>query len=443
MPESGISAAPNQTGLSVCIIACKDLSLNMRTIRQARSLTRAGHEVTIVGFRVPDARLAGEDEVAILVATGTPHPSILMMTKLWVTHHVLRDDAGLECSAEAFVAAGDSRGGLFTRRAMAALKDRSFDVVQAHFDRSLIAGAALAQSCGAKLVFDAVEIPFDREMLPKPPTTRAVRLAEIRREAEIARRADGWITVNDALADDAMERFDLPRPLVLRNFQDEGPWRSDGRLRSDAGLTDDARILLHLNTMRPGEGVETGIDALAYLPADFHLVALGPVPERGFLRRIRRYAVARGAAGRFHIAPLQPPHAVLPYIAGADIGIIARQGGRQNFRLSLPNRLFQLIAARLPVVATRLPEIARIVESRGIGLLFDEADPAGLAAAVVKIMEPSALAGYREAADRAARAFTWDRESAAYVRFIERSAQGLPLEAESPPQAALERVARG
>lgn len=427
----------------MCIIACKDLSLNMRTIRQARSLTRAGHAVTIVGFCVPDARLAAEHEAATLVATGSPHPSILMMNKLWLTRHVLGDDAGLQRGAEAFVAAGGSRGGLFTRRAMTALAHRSFDVVQAHFDRSLIAAAALSHRCGAKLVFDAVEIPFDRELLPKPPTTRAVRLAEIRREAEIAQRADGWITVNDSLADAAVGRFNVPRPLVLRNFQDEEQWRSDGRLRGDVGLTGDARILLHLNTMRHGEGVETGIDALAHLPADFHLVALGPVPERGFLRKIRRYAAVCGAAGRFHIAPLQPPHAVLPYIAGADIGIIARQGGRQNFRLSLPNRLFQLIAARLPVVATKLPEIARIVESRGIGLLFDEADPAGLAAAVVKIMEPSALAGYREAADRAARAFTWDRESAAYVRFIERLAQGLPLEAESPPQAALERVARG
>jgi len=426
----------------VCIIACKDLSLNMRTIRQARSLARAGHAVTIVGFRVPDARLAGEQEAATLVATGTPHPSILMMSRLWLTRYVLRDDAGLERGAEAFVAAGGSRGGLFTRRALAALKDRSFDVVQAHFDRSLIAGAALSRRCGAKLVFDAVEIPFDRELLPKPAAARAVRLAEIRREAEIAQRADGWITVNDSLADAAAERFDLPRPLVLRNFQDAGQWRSDGRLRSDVGLTGDARILLHLNTMRPGEGVETGIDALAHLPAEFHLVALGPAPEPGFQRKIRRYAAARGAAGRFHIAPLQPPHAVLPYIAGADIGIIGRQSGRQNFRLSLPNRLFQLIAARLPVVATPLPEIARIVESWGLGLLFDEADSAGLAAAVMKIAEPSALAGYRAAADNAARAFTWDQESAAYVRFIERLGDGLPVTVETPRQSALERIAR-
>jgi glycosyltransferase involved in cell wall biosynthesis len=187
-------------------------------------------------------------------------------------------------------------------------------------------------------------------------------------------------------------------------------------------LTNKARILLHLNTMRPGEGVETAIDALAQLPSEFHLVALGPAPERGFVALMRRRATSFGVAERFHIAPLQPPHAVLAYIAGADIGIIARQGRLQNLRLSLPNRLFQMIAARLPVVATPLPEISRIVRTWRLGLLFDESDPAGLAAAVRRLVEPSALAQFRGAADKAARALTWDRESATYVRSIERLA---------------------
>jgi glycosyltransferase involved in cell wall biosynthesis len=119
---------------------------------------------------------------------------------------------------------------------------------------------------------------------------------------------------------------------------------------------------------------------------------------------------------------LQPPHAVPAYIAGADIGIIARQGRLQNLRLSLPNRLFQMIAARLPVVATPLPEISHFVRTWRLGLLFDESDSAGLAAAVRRLIEPSALPQFRDAADKAARALTWDRESATYVRSIERLA---------------------
>ena len=147
-----------------------------------------------------------------------------------------------------------------------------------------------------------------------------------------------------------------------------------------------------------GEGLETAIDALAQLPGEFHLVGARAAAEAGLSRGLHRQAAERGVADRFHIAPMQPPHAVHAYIAGADIGIIAREGKPQNMRLSLPNRLFQMIAARLPVVATPLPEIARVVRDWGLGLLFDEFDPVGMAAAVRKMIEPATLAGFRRAA---------------------------------------------
>ena len=440
MPDSGIGTDTQQTGPSICIIACKDLSRNMRTIQQAKALARAGSAVTVIGYQVPDARLAGDQAVATLVATGAPpYPGPLML-KLWLMRRLRRGDAAMQRVAAAGVAVGRSRGGRFARLAMRHLAGRSFDVVQAHFDRALIAAAALASRCGARLVFDAVEVPFDDELLPTDAAARAVRLAEIRQETEIACRADGWITVNDSLADTAVERFHIARPLVVRNCQDAGYRPSDGRLRRDLGLTDRARILLHLNTMRRGEGLETAIDALAHLPEEFHLVGLGPMPERGFLKTIRRRAVQRGVAQRFHIAPMQPPHAVRAYIAGADIAVISREGARQNMRLSLPNRLFQAIAARLPVVATPLPEIGLILRDWQVGLPFDELDVIGLASAIRGISEPETLARFRAAEDNAARALTWEQESVPYVRFMQSLARGVPFEAESR-QTPLQRIA--
>ncbi|HEY1299357.1 MAG TPA: glycosyltransferase family 4 protein [Stellaceae bacterium] len=411
-------------GLSVCIIACKDLSLNTRVIRQARSLARAGHRVTIIGFVAPDAKLAGDEAAATLLATGGPGVPGWLMTRLWFSRRVLRDEVRVSRNAAAAVAAGKSRNGRFSRRAAARLAGCRFDVVQAHFDKALIAAEVLSRDYGAKLVFDAVEVPFDEELIPTAPTVRALRLAEIRRETEIARCADGWITINDSLADAAVDRFGIARPLVLRNCQEEGPWVSDGRLRRDLGLSAQARVLLHLNTLRRGEGIEVAIEALARLPSDVHLVGLGPVPQRGFVREMRQCAARHGVAERFHLAPLQPPHALPAYIAGADIGVIARQGTSQNMRLSLPNRLFQMIAARLPVIATPLPEIAAIVRRWGVGTLFEAFDPAALAASVQAMFEPAAQARYRSALDGAARRLTWERESEPYVRLIEDLAWG-------------------
>lgn len=435
------ATAARHRGLAVCIVACKDLSLNMRAIRQARSLGEAGHEATVIAFCAPDAQLAGCTAAVTLVATGTPR-ALPVKQRSWL-RRAMRDDAGLQHRAEAAVAAGRSHDGLFAAAVASRLAGSHFDVVQAHYDRALIAASALARSCDAKLVFDAVEMPFDEEQLTRAPAARAVRHAEIRREAEIARTADGWITINDFIADAAVERFGVARPLVLRNFQDYGRWVSDGRLRRDLGLTKEARILLHLNTMREGEGLETAIDALAYLPAAFHLVGLSPPPKPDFLKTLRRRAVERGVSDRFHLAPMQPPHGVNAYIAEADVGIIARQGKLQNLRLSLPNRLFQLIAARLPVVATPLPEIARVVQDWGLGLLFDEFDAVGLAASVRRIVEPAAQAAFRQAVGRAASAMTWEKESAAYVRFIETLAAAGPAASAWPQQGSLEHIADG
>src|SRR5947207_15854635 len=103
--------------LSVCIIACKDLSLNMRTIRQARSLAAAGHQVTIVGYKTPDPRLAGNGRAATLVATGAPPVPAFLLSRLWVARCLLRNNGWQRREAAAAVAAGRTRSGLFARRA--------------------------------------------------------------------------------------------------------------------------------------------------------------------------------------------------------------------------------------------------------------------------------------------------------------------------------------
>jgi glycosyltransferase involved in cell wall biosynthesis len=419
MPDSSAIAASPRRPLSICIVACKDLSLNMRTVRQARSLARAGHHVTVVAYKPPDRRLAGDDTAVEFLRTGVPPFPKLLMVRLWVLGQVFGNRDRQHRDAVVGVDAGYSRACRFSCRVLGRLAGRPFDVVQAHFDRALIAASRLAAVCGAKLVFDAVEVPFDPEMLPSGPAERAIRVAEIERETEIARSVDAWVTVNETIADNIVDRFAAPRPVVLRNYQDQGDSHSDGRLRRDLGLGEDARILLHLNTMRVGEGLETIIDALPLLPPQFHLVGLGPVPLRSYLQEIKQKALRLGVAERFHIAPMQQPHAVCAYIAGADLGIIAREGDRQNMRFSLPNRLFQMIAARLPVAVTPLSEIARIVREYRFGEIFEERDSAGLAAAIIRITEPAAWPAYRQGVDNAATALNWETESTRYVQLIE------------------------
>ena len=66
---------------------------------------------------------------------------------------------------------------------------------------------------------------------------------------------------------------------------------------------------------------------------------------------------------------------LLANTAEADVGVTLLQDTCENHRLALPNKLFEYIAAGVPVVASALPETQRLIESRGIGWCSTPEDP--------------------------------------------------------------------
>jgi glycosyltransferase involved in cell wall biosynthesis len=96
-------------------------------------------------------------------------------------------------------------------------------------------------------------------------------------------------------------------------------------------------------------------------------------------------------------------------------------GGQQD---SLPNKLFEYMAAGLPIVASDFPLWREIVEAAGCGLLVDPRDSDAIAAAIERL-----LANEREAAGLGARGreafesqYSWDGEAAKLLALYERLA---------------------
>jgi hypothetical protein len=61
-------------------------------------------------------------------------------------------------------------------------------------------------------------------------------------------------------------------------------------------------------------------------------------------------------------------------------GICARPG-RREFRFALPNKIFEYLAAGLPVIVADLPEVGLDILARGLGVGFEPSDPVSIAAA--------------------------------------------------------------
>jgi glycosyltransferase involved in cell wall biosynthesis len=107
-------------------------------------------------------------------------------------------------------------------------------------------------------------------------------------------------------------------------------------------------------------------------------------------------------------------HARLPAtLARADIGVAPFDPGRHAaLRLGFywsPLKIFEYMAAGLPVVAPALPRLQQLVEHGREGWLYDPADLAGLDRALAALADPGLRRTLGAAArERAVRDFSWD-----------------------------------
>jgi glycosyltransferase involved in cell wall biosynthesis len=180
------------------------------------------------------------------------------------------------------------------------------------------------------------------------------------------------------------------------------------------GIEPRRRTVLYHGNLSADRGIEPlvtaaeGVDgaALAFLGGGSLQATLDGVATRPAWR------------GRMVILPPVPPDDVIPWVAGADISACLIEPTTINHRLSSPNKLYQAIAAGVPVLASDTGPIREDVERYDVGITCDPADPPSIAAALASLLGLPADR-YDELRANARRAhleeLNWERESAKLV----------------------------
>jgi glycosyltransferase involved in cell wall biosynthesis len=239
------------------------------------------------------------------------------------------------------------------------------------------------------------------------------------------RRASAVVTVNRALAAVIARRLRPARIEVVHNCPDrwDPPSEQPGRIREAAGIPSDAPIVLYHGGLGPHRGIEPVMDAMLRPElADAHLVLLGFGEKRDTYRRA---AASPRWHGRLHVLEAVPPSELLSWVASADVGAVVIEASTLNHYLSTPNKLFECLAAGVPVVASDFPAMRPIVaEAPGgpLGELADPGDVAGIAAAIRSVLElgPAARAELRKRCLTAAHErWNWQAESSKLTALYE------------------------
>ena len=175
-------------------------------------------------------------------------------------------------------------------------------------------------------------------------------------------------------------------------------------------LTADPKIpiILHLGQLRKDRGCEVLVAAMRHVRSG-HLIFLGGGPLKTELQKL---AVSVEAADRIHFLDPVSPDKVLGAASTASVGVTLLQGTCLNHQYALPNKLFEYISAGIPVLASRLPELERVVADYGLGVVVDEKSPDLVGQALNDMLSDSdARAQWSDAAEKARETFNWDDAS--------------------------------
>ena len=437
--------------MRVVMYVLNDVSRDSRVLREAGSLAATGHEVTIMATPLAaDVAAAGEPDPPpgvrirrIAIPTGSPwwvtavrapwrlHPLAALVLLPWTL--VRAAWVGL---VNRSLGRPIQAGGIdFIRRwrvewlgwcRAAAATAPVADIHHAHDMEALPAARAAAARDGARYVYDSHEIYVAWGPLLRQP--RVLRWTMARWERRMARGAAAIVTIGEELAAELTRRFGRRGILPIYNCPPrwDPPAPPEDRIRRALGLGPGTPVVLCHGGFMANRGLEQTAEAMLQPGLEAaHLVFLGY--RAGFIEPI---LADRRLAGRVHHLPAVPPADVTAWVAGADVDVMAILPADLNSRLSTPNKLFESIAAGVPVVSSDLPARRAIVldpERGPLGTLCDPASPASIAAAIRSILDlgATATAELRARVVRAAHErWNWETESARLVALYAELASG-------------------
>ena len=284
------------------------------------------------------------------------------------------------------------------------------DILHAHDSNALLPVAVAARRLRRPFVYDAHDLWLHR---PRRQRSRVYHALQNGYFALIERlfvpRAAAAITVSPPIARHLARRYRLNRVDLVPNYPDrpEAAARHEiRRLPGLDGMPPDARIVLYLGGLMAGRGIEFLVRAMPAVP-DAHLVLLGSGQQAGELADEAR---AIGVGDRVHLLAPVPSEEVVGYAASASIGVSPIVPSCLNYRYSLPNKLFQYMAAGLPVVASDFPQVREVVIGADAGLVVDTARPEAIGWALNRLLaDPEMAARMGESGRRAVQQrYHWD-----------------------------------
>lgn len=242
------------------------------------------------------------------------------------------------------------------------------DVVHCHDTMVLPAGAFAKLLSRSRLIYDAHELESD-----KAGQSRALSRATWWIERACWPWVDALISVSPSIISWYHKNLGWKPSLCLLNSPEiardgRADNRGDGggaRVRKCIQLADESSLFVYVGALESGRGIELLLDVFSRKAPEAHIVFVGEGTLRAGIQDASR------AHSNVHHSPPVPHDELVSFIQDADAAFCLIEDVSLSDHYCLPNKLFEYAFAGLPVIASRLPDIQKMVDEYHLGTCAD------------------------------------------------------------------------
>jgi glycosyltransferase involved in cell wall biosynthesis len=166
------------------------------------------------------------------------------------------------------------------------------------------------------------------------------------------------------------------------------------------------KIILYQGSVNIGRGIDYMIKAMKHI-TDAVFVVIG---NGDILSDMQKLVKQSGLENKVIFTGRIPFEKLIFYTVRADIGISLEENTGENYYYALPNKLFDYIQANVPVIASPLPEIRKIVEGYNIGVIIEKHDPKHIAETIKLMFDNCNQSAWKKNLTIAAEELCWEKE---------------------------------
>ena len=167
-------------------------------------------------------------------------------------------------------------------------------------------------------------------------------------------------------------------------------------------------LLIQGSGLNENRGVEELVLATTLLPDDFILVIAG---SGLIITKLNQLVVEHNLQNKVFFTGLMPFEQLQAVTQMAFCGFSLDKPLNINQQASLPNKIFDYLAANIPVITSNIKEVVNIVEQFKVGIIIDDVTPENIAEAVKKLAsDKEKYTAYKLNTLQAINELNWNKE---------------------------------